>query len=359
MRILSRYYATRFLGLYAGILVVSTLTIIIVEMLLNLDDMLRLHPGAFGILHYLFLRVPSYYLRELIPITSFAAAFFTLAFSSHWLEVTAIKTGGISPRRAILPIVISACLVAAGSFALGETWILSATRDWNRQQRGSGPDISYRQGSFWYHKAKTIYNISSADPTSDTLQGVRLFELNGRGRLLRSVEAPEVVIGKDDVWHFHDATIRRYDPNSPASPSQVESAADFSLAVSDRSPIAMIETDLQSLSIAKLREYIATRKAEGEAAHRIEAVLYARYADPLVVVLFALLAAPVGLLVESRRSFGVPVFLGIITVAAYFTLRSVSSTLASEGILPALIATGCLHLLFACLGIFGLNRVRS
>ena len=65
-------------------------------------------------------------------------------------------------------------------------------------------------------------------------------------------------------------------------------------------------------------------RAEGEEVHRIEAVLYARYAEPVLVVVFALLAAPLALLVESRGSLGVPVLLGIITVAAFFTLRSLS-----------------------------------
>jgi LPS export ABC transporter permease LptG len=359
VRILSRYYATRFLGFYAGILVVSTLTIVIVEMLLNLDDMLRLQPGAAGMAHYLFLRIPSYYLRELFPITSFAAAFFALALSAQDLEIMAIKTGGISPRRAIAPILLCAGLVAVLSFALGETWILSATRDWNRQRSGSGPDISYRQGSFWYYKGRTIYNISSADPTSDTLQGVRLFELNAQGRLLRSIEGSEVVVGQDDIWRFQSATIRRYSPDAPDSPSLAETVSNFSLPAGQHGTIAMIETDLQSLSVAMLREYIATRLSEAEDVHRIEAVLYARYGEPFLVVLFALLAAPLGLLVEERRGFGAPVLLGIVIVASYFTLRSVTSTLASEGVVPALVATAGLHLLYVGAGVAGLYQIRS
>lgn len=359
MRILSRYYATRFLGLYAGILVASTLTIVIVEMLLNLDDMLRLQPGAMGMLHYLFLRIPSYYLRDLLPITSFAAAFFTLALSASSLEIMAIKTGGISPRRAIVPILIAACGIAATSFVLGETWILNATQDSNRQRSGSGPDIRYRQGSFWYYKGRTIVNISSADPTSATLQGVRLFELNDRGRLLRSIEAPEVAIDEEDVWRFQNAIIRSYQPGKPDAPTFVERVSEFSLRVHDRNTIQMIETDLQSLSIVELREYVASRLDSGEDAHRIQAVLYARYSEPVLVILFALLAAPLGLMVESRGNFGFPVLIGIGTVAAYFTLHSISATLASEGVIPPIIAISALDLGFCGVGLWGLYRLRS
>jgi lipopolysaccharide export LptBFGC system permease protein LptF len=84
VRILSRYFVVRFTSLFAAILFASTLTIVIVEMLLNLDDMLRTQQGLVGVLQYLFLRIPSYYLRDLLPISAFAASFFTLAAAARW-----------------------------------------------------------------------------------------------------------------------------------------------------------------------------------------------------------------------------------------------------------------------------------
>ena len=59
MRILTRYLIARFLGTFAAFLVVSTLTIIVVEMMLNLGDMLRDDSGLRGVSSYLFLRIPS------------------------------------------------------------------------------------------------------------------------------------------------------------------------------------------------------------------------------------------------------------------------------------------------------------
>ena len=77
----------------------------------------------------------------------------------------------------------------------------------------------------------------------------------------------------------------------------------------------------------------------------------------MAVVLFALLAAPLGLRVGSRRSFGLPALLGIGLVSGFFALRSVGMTLASEGVVSAALASGTLIAIFAVAGAIHLRFV--
>ncbi len=357
MRTLSRYFALRYLGLFALILVVSTLTIVVIEMLLNLDDMLSAGEGPSAPFVYLMLRIPSYYLRELIPIASFAAAFFALAIGSHWFEVSAAKAGGISPDRLVLPMLAAAVLVALGTYALGETWIVGSTREWNRFESGGGPHISYREGSFWYQHGRTIYNISQADASRRTLRGVRLFDLDENGRLLRTVDAPQVDVDDEHRWHIESAVVRYYDPDDRDAAVRVEELSGVTLDVSDPNDTALINSDLHSLTVEKLRAHAAIREREGENVHRVEAVLYARFVEPLSVVLFALLAAPFGLRVGGGRGFGLPALLGIATVSGYFALRSISTTLASEGVVSAATASTTLVIAFALAGALHLRFI--
>jgi lipopolysaccharide export system permease protein len=360
VRILSRYFVVRFTSLFAAILFASTLTIVIVEMLLNLDDMLRTQQGLVGVLQYLFLRIPSYYLRDLLPISAFAASFFTLAAAARWHEITAVKAGGISPHRIVLPILAAAALLSLASLVVAETWIVSSTRAWNRQLSGGGSEIVYRQGSLWYHKGQTIYNVESADSVAGsarTLRGVRIYELNERGRLLRSVFADRVELGEENEWHFVDATVRSFDPAAPSSAPEIEPAANLSIAVTDQGKVPLIETHLAGLTLAKLREYAGLRLAAGEPAHFIQTQLHARSSDPVVLFLFALLAAPFGLLVGHQGGFGLPALYAIVTLAVFFTIRNVVVTLASEGVVPAALGTWSVIGVFALLGCLHLLRI--
>ncbi len=359
MRILSRYFALRYLGMFAAILTASTLSIIIVEMLLNLDDMLRGEKGTAGALQYLFLRIPSYYLRELMPITSFAASFFSLGIAGHHLEILAAKTAGISTRRILLPVLAGATLLALGYFVIGETWIVSSTREWNRGWSQDRPDVHFRRGSFWYQRGHTIYSVASADPTTNTLRGVRLFELNRDGRLLRSISSQHVDVEPNHRWRFHDVSLVRFTPEDPLAAPIPSRLSELTLDVGDRGDIESIDTDLQSLSMRELRGYMRDRRAEGEAIHRAETIFHTRLADSVSLILFALLAAPFGLQVEERHSFGIPALWGIATVAIFFTLRSVSLTLSSEGIVSAAAAIWSLMALFALVGCARLVHVRG
>jgi len=363
VRILSRYFVVRFTSLFAAFLFASTLTIVIVEMLLNLDDMLRAQQGLAGVLQYLFLRIPSYYLRDLLPVAAFAASFFTLAGAARWHETTAMKAGGVSPHRIVLPILAAAALLSVASLIVAETWIVSSTRAWNRQLSGGGSEIVYRQGSLWYHKGHTIYNVEGAynvdgaEGEVGTLRGVRIYELSERGRLLRSVSADRVELGDDNEWRFIEATVRSFDPSDPRSSPNIEQVAVLTLTIADQGRVSMIGNHLAGLTLAKLREYVGLRLAAEEPAHFIQTQLHARSAEPVILFVFALLAAPFGLLVERQRGFGLPALYGVITLALFFAIRNVVLTLSSEGVVPAAIGTWSVVGAFALLGGLHLMRI--
>ncbi len=350
VRTLSRYFATRYLGMFAATLAVSILTIVVVEMLLNLDDMLSANHGPGAPFHYLVLRIPSYYLRELIPLTSFVAAFFTLGLSSHECEVLAAKAGGVSPDRLVAPILISAGFLGLAGFGLGETWIVNSTREWNYLESGGDTRISYREGSFWYQRGLTIYNIAEADPSGRTLRGVRLFDLNPDGRLVRSIEALRVDVEADHRWRFHRPIVRHLEPHDPEAGARIEQPDELTLDVADPHEVALLNSDLRSLRVADLRTHIALRDAAGESVSRATTELYSRFVEAIAVVLFAVLAAPLGLQVRERQSFGIPALIGLATIAAFFALRSIGMTLSGEGVVSAAAASGMLLTTFAAAG---------
>ena len=162
MRILTRYFLARYLYLFLAILVSSLVAISVIEMMISFDEILGQQDGAAGIASFLFLRVPTHYLRDLIPVVSFVAIFFCLGLPARAHEVTAIKSGGISPRRAVIPLLLAAALLSGITLLVNESVILHASRQSNRQQSPEG-EIAFRQGSFWYQRGSTIYNVKDAD----------------------------------------------------------------------------------------------------------------------------------------------------------------------------------------------------
>jgi LPS export ABC transporter permease LptG len=335
VRILTRYLVARFLGTFVAFLIVSTITIVIVEMMLNLGDMLQRERGLRGITSYLFLRIPSYYLRDLLPVVAFAAAFFTLGSASRSRELQAMKAGGVSPRRAAAPLLWVGIFLTAGTFLVNETLVLEATRLWNQRDTQANP-ITFRQGSFWYQRGRTIYNIGDADRTTRTLRGVHVYELGEHGRLLRSVEAERATVRDDDQWLFHAPLVRRFDAaNSERPPVTTRHEGDVALDLDGGSAVAL-SADVTTLTVAELREVIEQQQRGGHEASRTRAVLHARLAEPFCVLLFVVAAIPLGVRVERRGAQGMTVaaLYGLAILAAFFALRSVADALASGGLLP-------------------------
>ncbi len=356
MRILSRYFVARFLGLFVATLFASTLAIVIVEMLLNLDDMLEPKSGLTGALGYLVLRIPSYYLRDLIPLSTFVAAFFSLGLGASWRETTACKAGGISPQRLAIPILGAACALAVGTLALNETLVIHATQAWSHQQAGVEP-IAFRSGAFWYQRGRTIYNIGSANPEDRSLRQVEVFLLSNGGRMLRRIQAPRVEIGSDNRWLFQNATIRDFDPLQTNSAPRVSLVDEVWIEMSDSGESALRAANASTLSLENLWSFIETQRARGEPVERLRAALHSRLSDPVTVLLFALLGLPLGLRVEQTKSFSRPALYGVVLLAVFYALHNTGATLASEGLAPAALALWATPALFACGGGWALYRV--
>lgn len=356
MRILSRYFLTSYLVLFAGILFSASVAIMVIEMMLNFDDILERFDGFSGVANYLFLRIPAYYLRDLIPVTSFAAVFFALGLPARAHEVTAIKSGGISPQRVVIPLLMAAGLLSLLTLAVHESLVLRAMREWNHVLHPEG-EVTFRQGSFWYHRGQSIYNVKHADRATKQLRGVSVFELNADGRLLKSVRADRVEVDQDNSWHFLDAVERTFDPANPAEPPQTDWSRRLSRNVASESDLALLEASTRTLSLWNLRDYIELQDRDGRDTHRYRALLHSRMAEPWTVLLFALLAVPLGLAVERSKSLATSALYGIVVVGAFYTLRTTADMFASSGVTPPVAGPWMILCAFSGYGLLQLARV--
>jgi lipopolysaccharide export system permease protein len=333
--ILSRQFLASYLNLYAGILFVSTLAIAVIEMMLNFDDALDFEQGVAGVATYLFLRVPSYYLPYLIPVTSFAAAFLCLGLPARAREILALKAGGIAPQRVCVPVLAAAAVLSAAALLLNETIVRDTSSEFNRREtRAETSDLFQARGGFWYQRGQLFFHVLEADRATRSLTGVKVYERGETGRLVRSIEAATARIGDDHRWHLRDAIVHEF-PADPAAAPLVRSEPELALDAASERDRALLEADAESLSLVGLSEYIDAVIREGRNPVRYRALFHARLADPLSVLVFALLAVPLGLAVERSRSLAGAAVKGIALIAVFYTLQTSAVLVATGGIAAA------------------------
>jgi lipopolysaccharide export system permease protein len=351
VRILSRHFTASYLGLFALTLTTSLLLMTVTEMLVNFDEIVEHREAAGGALQYLLLRVPALYLRDLIPAASFIAAFLCLGLAARAREITAVKTGGIAPQRVAAPVLLAAAGLALTTLFVNETLLVGATREFNRFEYDGEP-IVYSQGSFWYHRDGAFYNVREANTGDKTLHGVRVYRLDRRGRLIETLRADEVQVEPDGSWRVNGGVKRRFDPEAPGEPQPPERADGETLEATSQSDLALLDAGEDGLSLRQLLDAVARRRRDGTDTLRFEALLHQRAAEPAVVLVFAFLAAPLGLGVERSRSMAVAALQGIAIVAVFRAAWHVASLLAPNGFRLGIAAPWLVLSAFAGLGVW-------
>jgi len=336
VRILSHYFVARFLGLFLTVLAAAILLLVTIELVLNLDDVAAYAGEDRSTLRYLWLRLASYYLADLIPIAGFIAVFVAFAWAGRAMELVAIQAGGVRLLRVVLPVLAAALIVSCATAILHETLILQAARIWASEARGDPGEIDYGRRAFWHQRGRTITNIAEADPATRTLHDVEIFERGRAGAILRLIRADRVRIAHDGVWQIEDASIWSFDPVDSLAAPRFEEHVRLVLDLDTFSGDTFLGADPGLLPLPVLARYLSDAPETESASQRrrLQSRYHDRLSSPWLVLVFAALALPFSLRVGRDGRFARPAAEGIAAIGAFFLLRSAGETLSREALLP-------------------------
>jgi LPS export ABC transporter permease LptG len=352
-----RYLGTRFLWAFVSSAVILALTVLVVDMLLNLDDILETQETLAGAVEFLLVRAGSIYLPYLVPAATFTGAFISIGLAARSREILAVKAGGIAPLRALVPVFALACLLTVVALALGETLTVRANAAMSRHAGSELGDISLRSGTIWYHTGRFVYNIRDPNPDEESVSDIHVYERDEAGRLVRVIVAEQAVRLEPGRWQFRNATVRDFDPGRRHAPPRVERSPDLELVLAeDRSP-RLLQAELASLPVWTLASYVGTvLRAGGDPGPAREA-LHERLTTPLLVLVFALLAVPLGLAVEQTRSLALPALQGVILLFLLLSMREYGGALAPAFTVPGVAVPWVVVGLFSAYGAWRLARI--
>jgi lipopolysaccharide export LptBFGC system permease protein LptF len=119
----------------------------------------------------------------------------------------------------------------------------------------------------------------------------------------------------------------------------------------------MLEASAQTLSLPDLGRYIEAQIRDGRDATRFQALYQSRLAEPLSVLLFALLAIPLALAAEQTRSLAASALYGIVLLGIFYTSRTTADMFAASGFASAIASPWVILTSFAGYGVWQLHRV--
>jgi lipopolysaccharide export system permease protein len=354
-RYLLRQYAA-FVGLG---LAVATALAIVVDLLDNLDRILRHKPPVAIVLEHFLYAVPGR-LYHALPVVMLVATIFLFLSLSRWHELTALKAAGISLYRTSLPILLAGGGVALGA-ALFQELVLPAVNERGLEVdrvkiRGELPRHLRTRTRLWLRAGETrFYRVELLSPATGELHGLTVLDLDARFHLrwrLDALRARWTPAG----WEVTAAAIREVGPGGQVATRAFDRAA---LALPERlQDFIEIHKPTEEMSFRELRDYVARLRAAGFEVRRYLVDLHAKVSEPVKNLVMVLVAIPFALgTPRAGRLHGVA--LAIALLVAYVVVDYSARSLGRADLLPAALAAWTANVIFLGVGASLLLRART
>ena len=318
---------------------------------------LVLQPGGVRllvVLQLLIYKLP-YLLAYSFPMAMLLAALLAIGRLSDGLEITAMRTSGISLGRIALSVTTAGILVSAMTLALNEGVVPYAE---NRYQQvlitglrerfaSEQRDVLFRDVQ---EDVESVYFVRRFHRDQQRMEGVVVNQFE-RGVLNRVVEA-EVAQYTDGAWVFRDGTMYVFTGETTV----VTQFARLRVGL-QRTPeqIAVPQRDPSEMSVRELRQYISVLQRSGENAARYIVQVQFKLAIPMSAALFALLAVPVGLR-PHRSGTSIGVGLAFLVLLGYYVISAVTLPLGENGRLHPIAAGWLPDVVLAAVGLALVRR---
>jgi lipopolysaccharide export system permease protein len=282
---------------------------------------------------YSLLFLPGH-LYELAPIAVLIGAIYALASLAQSSEFTILRTGGLGPGRALGALAGLGVAFAVFTFILGDYMApLSETQAATFKAVFRGGFKLDRAGAWLKDRRMTAegersysINVSSASQRG-VLNGVRIFEFDADGRMVKRIAAESARVGRNADWHLTDASVTDWTGTGRDGVPQVHASkvADVvwqSTLKADVVAAALLP--LSTMSTLDLFRYVRHLDENEQASQRHEIQFWKRALYPFACLVMMALALPFAYLHGRGGGISLKVFGGIMLGISFVLLNNVA-----------------------------------
>jgi LPS export ABC transporter permease LptG/LPS export ABC transporter permease LptF len=352
-----RYVLVRFFSALALVFASALVLAVVVDYADKVDEIARHHPSSQAILGYY-----RYFLfsigMQIAPFAVLLATLIGLGILSKNNEDTAFRASGVSLQRLAAPVLVVAAVAALGAYALSEYLLPFAEQRQTRYKNEiygrdtAGKGIGSQN---WYLASNgAIWHREEGDANQNTLYSVSVFEFDGAFHLARRTAAREASWGGQS-WLMRQGWSRDFGDEEPIA---FRPFLEERIAGDPPQAVSAVRRRPEEMRFRELERLTRRLRAGGYPTANLETALQTKLAQPAMLPIMALLAAPFAFRVGRRGALagiGVGLVLGILAlIAAAFLTK-----LGDVGALPPALAAWSPNVLFGLAGVYFLLRMRT
>ena len=352
MKILDLYILKKFLSTFFVSIGLILMIAVVFDISEKIEDFVNKGAPMKEIIVDHYLNFLVYYGNLFSSMIVFISTIFFTSRMTARTELVAILTGGVSFRRLLFPYFIGATLVAAISFVLSH-FVIPTTNEnrlafeWKyikdkKQERFQNVHKQLLPGHIAFIANYNANRMSGYQFTYEHFDGNRLIarmesdfirfdSLTGKWRLDNVVTRLITKEGKESL------TIdRRIDTILPIKPSD----------------LSMIVYNAEMMPTPQLNDFIEAEKIRGsENVNYFVIEKYKRTSYPVATYILVLIALSLSSK-KSRGGLGLNIAIGLAICVLYIFFMQISTTFATLGNFPPLLAVWIPNILFAGIGVY-------
>ena len=348
---LDTYIIRKFLGTFFFAITLIILIVIVFDLSEKVDDFIENKAPLDEIIFVYYLNFIPYFVNLFSPLFTFIAVIFFTSRLAMNTEIISILSAGVSFRRLLVPYIISAILLAMFSVYLSNVLIPRANEnrlDFEHTYVSSPSRFRERNIHMQIRPGEFIYMESFNDRTN---RGRRFsFEKIEDGELYYKLNANTIVWDTiDKKWTLQNYHIREID------------GLDEELSFGRRKDTVLNFTpqnftqslsEMETMNFRELQDQIDLERLKGSPNIRFFLVeKHRRIAVPFATLVLTIIGVSLSCR-KTKGGIGLHLGAGLTLSFAYILFMQISSTFATNGNLPAVLAAWIPNILFGILGLY-------
>lgn len=354
MKKIDVYIIRKFLGTFFLSIVLILMIVIVFDISERMEDFLAKKPPLHAIIFDYYLNFLPFFANLFSPLFTFIAVIYFTSRMAYRSEIIAILSSGVSFRRLLFPYMLSATVLAGLSLYLNHFVIPQANKKrlafeelYLRDRYYNQDKNIHRQiepGTFIYFTSYNNENNIGYQFSMEKIQnGVRSYYLKSDFIKWDSVK---------NKWSVENYFIRKIDGmhEKIISGSKLDTVFNFEPA-----EFGKRENRIEAMQSPELNRFIADEKEQGSSLiPTYEVEKYGRTAFPFATFVLTLIGASVASR-KVRGGIGWHIGVGLLISFSYILFMKVSTTFATNGSFPAIIAVWIPNVIFILLALFMLR----
>jgi len=284
------------------------------------------------------LELPGH-LYELSPIAVLIGTIYALSRLAQSSEFTILRTGGLGPGRALSLLMGLGLVFGVLTFLVGDYVAPLSARASVELRAGLKGGLGLGRSGAWLKdrrntpEGERFFSINVAGAVSNgELRGIRIFEFDADGVLVRRIGAARGHVARDSIWRLDEVEVTEWGkpPTPPGATMKIETRKLPDLEWASTLPAGVVAAAVLpagSLSTFELFRYIGHLADNEQAAQSYEIRFWKRALYPLACLVMVGLALPFAYLHARAGGVSLKVFGGIMLGISFVLLNNVASHL--------------------------------